>query len=88
MTVTAYFGGHMLAHALASEPDARVHLPYPLLLQIAKAAVAAGNWAPPAGIPLHEALSAFAAGMSLRPDGEAFISDQDVEVTSYRALEV
>ena len=30
VTVTAYFGGHMLAQAPASVPDARVHIPYPI----------------------------------------------------------
>lgn len=42
MTVSAYFGGHMLAQALASKPEARVDPPYPLLLLLARDAIASG----------------------------------------------
>lgn len=87
MTVTTYFGGHMLAQALASEPDARVDLPYPLLLQIAKAAVAAGVWAPPAGASVEESLDAFAGGMRICPSGETVLSDQsEVPFTKLRGI--
>ncbi|ACB27262.1 hypothetical protein [Methylobacterium radiotolerans] len=80
MTVTAPFAGHALARALASEPEARVDLPYPLLLLLARQAVAAGLWAPPAGVPVEEALDVFAGGLRLNPQGETFISGEaDVE---------
>ncbi|MGE8128481.1 hypothetical protein ACQKQD_16020 [Methylobacterium sp. NPDC080182] len=80
MTVTAHSTGHMLAQALASEPEARVDLPYPLLLLLARQAVAAGLWAPPAGVPVEEALDIFAGGLRVRTEGDAFISgDADVE---------
>ena len=90
MTVTAYFGGHMLAQALASVPDARVHIPYPFLLQIARAAVAAGVWASPAGVPVEDALGAFAAGMRFHPEGDTVLCDgtdtelQRTEIMVYR----
>ncbi|KNY22656.1 hypothetical protein [Methylobacterium sp. ARG-1] len=83
MTVTAPFAGHVLARALASEPEARVDLPYPLLLLLARQAVVAGLWAPPAGVPVEEAIDVFAGGLRIRSQGETFISDEaDVEAVT------
>lgn len=80
MTVTAYFTDHMLGQALASEPEARVDLPYPLLLLLARDAVARDLWAPPAGASVEESLDAFAGGLRVSPFGETFISGEaDVE---------
>jgi len=80
MTVTAHFGGHMAAQALAFDPEPQPCLPDAILLRFARAAAAAGVWSPPAGVPVEEALDVFAGGMRFSPEGAAFISgDADVE---------
>ncbi|SFU50260.1 MULTISPECIES: hypothetical protein [unclassified Methylobacterium] len=80
MSATGYFGPYMLGQALAAEPGASVGIPYAFLLQVARAAMDAGVWAPPAGVPVEDALDSFAAGMRFRPEGETVLCDgSDVE---------
>ncbi|MCJ2084200.1 hypothetical protein [Methylobacterium sp. J-090] len=44
-----------------------------------RAAVENGKWTPPAGMTVDDVL----ANLTVRPEGEVFLGDQDVEVTTH-----